>query len=178
MKKRKKKSNRSSKSNLVTKTYLDLQLAKQAKEFDKKLEKLSQDFTNKIIGLGGRWGKDAEETFRIAIKEKIEKEFGGKVEKWRYKGKIPEIDLESEEYEVDVVVSNGKVNLMEIKMSVYKAQVMNFERNARAYEIIEGKKADRKIMVTPFADIESIKLAGRFNIELLFPSYTWYTDYK
>ena len=167
----------------------DEKLAKQSKDFDEKLKKLSLEFDEKlnkqtaalikifddrIRGLGGRWGEDAEYAFRKGLKEVVEENFNGKVSKWHYSGKVESISPKSKEYEVDVLITDNKTILLEIKGSVYEAQVERFEENASAYEEVEKKKVDRKIIITPFASARAIELAEKYKIEILSPPVNYY----
>ena len=189
-------------SDIVTKTYLDIQLAKLAKSFDKKLENMSQKFDRKlkkmtkefdkklnettqilttsfedrINGLGGRWGKDNEYALRIGMKSILEEEFNARVRHWHYNKKILAIHPRREEYELDLVITDGKLILIEIKGSVFAEQVEAFADNIAAYEYTHKRKATRRLIITPYADSEAKKLAEKLNIEIMSPPLKYYRE--
>jgi len=156
----------------------DRKLEEQTKAFDAKLEinvkALTKSFEDRFMALGGRWGRDAEFAFREGLKDILSKDFGGKVEHWHYKGKILQVHPKREEYELDLIVSNGKITLIEVKGSVSTSDVEKFDENVSAYEIIENKKADRKVIITPLAFKEVRDLAKKFGIEIISPPIEYY----
>jgi hypothetical protein len=156
----------------------DQKLASIAKDFDEKLTKMWQaqkKYVDTTLGrLGSRWGKDTERAFREGLKTVLEKEFGAKITPWRYPKKIPHIDPLRESYEIDVVISDEKIILLEIKTSVYEEQVEVFVKNVMAYEYIEKKKVHRKLLVTPLAVEEAKELADKYGVELISPPLSYY----
>jgi len=105
-----------------------------------------------IGALGARWGLNTERSFREALAAILEKSFGVKVIN------VNEFDDEGmvfgrpEQVELDVVIHNGTLILIEIKSSVSKADLYVFERKVRFYERRHGRKAQRRIVISPMID--------------------------
>jgi len=105
-----------------------------------------------IGALGARWGLNTERSFREALAAILEQSFGVKVIN------VNEFDDEGtvfgypEQVELDVVIHNGTLILIEIKSSVSKADLYVFERKVRFYERRHGRKAQRRIVISPMID--------------------------
>ena len=142
--------------------------------FDKKLQVQGKAFDDRLMGLGGRWGKDTELALREGMKTILEKDFNAKVKHWYHKGKIVQVHPRKEEYELDLIISDGKLILIEVKGSTYPAQVERFEDNVKAYEFINKAEATRKLVITPYVDPEAKKLAEKLDIEITSPPLEYY----
>jgi len=142
--------------------------------FERKLQVQGKAFDDRLMGLGGRWGKDTELALREGMKTILEKDFNAKVEHWYHKGKIVQVHPRKEEYELDLIISDGKLILIKIKGSTYPAQIERFEDNVKAYEFINKAEATRKLVITPYVDPEARKLAEKLNIEVTSPPLEYY----
>jgi len=96
----------------------------------------------------------------------LERDFGVRVERWR------ELDDEGFVYghpsdaEVNVVVSDGRVLLVEVASHVKHSDISLFKRKAAFYEGRVGVSVDRLVVVTPYADEDAVKLASSLGIEV------------
>ena len=120
----------------------------------------------KIDALGSRWGLISESAFREGLLSIVEDLFNGKVEKWRVLDKEGYVYGHSCEVELDIVISNGKLILGEIKASVNKSEVAAFKRIVQFYEKETNNKPDRILIITPFVDTRALSLAARLGIEI------------
>jgi len=118
------------------------------KQLSEAVAKLERTFG----AVGARWGLSTEHSFREALAAILEKSFGVKVIN------VNEFDAEGtvfgrpEQVELDVVIHNGTLILIEIKSSVSKADLYVFERKVRFYERRHGRKAQRRIVISPMID--------------------------
>jgi len=140
---------------------------------DEEIAKLREDMNRgfmlverHISALGARWGLMAEEAFREGIRGLVERELGFRVERWvRFDGEGFVYGYPSR-VEVDVAVHDGRLILVEVKSHVGVSDVYVFRRVAEFYERVEGKKADRLVMVTPYADEKAIEASLRLGVEV------------
>jgi len=116
--------------------------------------------------LGARWGLMAEEAFREGLKSFLVKELKLSVKRW------VQLDEEGMVYgypsmvEIDLSVSDEKTTLIEISSHVRSSDALLFARKTRFYEKATGRKPDRLIMVTPYAEKEAFEAAKRYGIEI------------
>ncbi|QOJ79258.1 DUF3782 domain-containing protein [Infirmifilum lucidum] len=119
-----------------------------------------------LAALGARWGIMIEGAFREGLKGLLSREFGASVEKWEY------IDREGYVYgreapvEVGIVVSGGKVIVVEISAHVKASDVPIFKRKAELYEKVTGRKVSKLVFVTPFIDDYAKQLCLAYGIEV------------
>jgi len=116
--------------------------------------------------IGARWGLDTERSFREALAGILEKSFGVAVVN------VNEFDEEGtvfghpEQVELDVVIYNGTLILIEIKSSFSKADIYIFERKVRFYERRHGRKAQRRIAISPMIDPRAREAGKQLGMEL------------
>jgi len=120
----------------------------------------------RISALGARWGLQTEEAFREGLKGILEKEFGVKVERWIEKDKEGMVYDHPSDIELDIAVKDGKTILIEVSSHVKASDIPIFRRKAEFYEKITGVRADRLIIVTPYADDKALEMAKEFGIEI------------
>jgi len=88
------------------------------------------------------------------------------VERWTaYDGEGRVFGFPSE-VEVDVAVKDGKVILIEITSHARVLDVYAFRKKADLYAEKEGKRPDRLVIITPYADEDAMKVAERLGIEI------------
>ncbi len=138
------------------------------------LRRLERRFDEKIGALGARWGTMSEATFRNALRNILQENFGVKVERVKYKDESGEVFGRPDFVELDVVIYNGQMLVCEIKASVSRDEVYSFERKVRSYEKRTGRKADRAILISPMIHKRDIELARTLGIEV----YTSAEDVK
>ena len=119
-----------------------------------------------IDALGARWGMLSEQAFREGLKGLIEKEFGLRVEKWVRRDDEGYVFGYPSDVDVDVAVRNGRVILVVVKSHARKGDVYVFKRKAEFYEMTEGRKPARLIIVTPYADEDALEAARNLQVEV------------
>ncbi|MDQ7031804.1 MAG: DUF3782 domain-containing protein [Desulfonauticus sp.] len=123
---------------------------------------------DKIIGaLGARWGLNSEKAFRSVIRDILSELTGMKVERYLAYDETGEVFGHPDQVELDVVIKikNGKLYVIEIKSSVSKADMYIFDRKVRFYEQKEGKKVDKKIVISPMIENKAYEVASKLGIE-------------
>ena len=143
------------------------------KRHDKEISKLREDMVRgfelverHISAFGARWGIMSEEAFREGLKGLLEKEFKLKVERWTgFDGEGLVYGYPSQ-VEVDVAIHNKKIVLVEVKSHIRASDVYTFKRKAELYMKLTGKKPDRLLMVTPYAEDKALEAAKNLNIEI------------
>jgi hypothetical protein len=140
---------------------------------DAELAKLREDMmrgfdamNRRISALGARWGLESEEAFREGLRGILEKELGLKVERWTAFDETGSVFGHPSQVEVDVAVSNGKVMLIEVSSHVKQADVAALVKKAELYERITGRRPDRLIVVTPFAEERAMEAALKLGVEI------------
>ncbi len=130
---------------------------------------LKQYFDTKLGKIGSRWGVDAEHAIREFF-TKMAANWGGTVEKWSRNVRLtgPEGYVYQKTYEIDMVISNGKRFLVEVKAHSDVEDLERFLENVRFYEHTEGKDhAAKKILLTFSVDDRVVELAANVGIEVI-----------
>jgi Uncharacterized conserved protein containing a coiled-coil domain, COG5493 len=140
---------------------------------DREIERLREDMmkgfdamNRRISALGARWGLESEEAFREGLRGILEKELGLKVERWTAFDETGSVFGHPSQVEVDVAVSNGKVMLIEVSSHVKQADVAALVKKAELYERVTGRRPDRLIVVTPFAEERAMEAALKLGVEI------------
>ena len=143
------------------------------KRYDEELARLRADMIEgfnllrrHIDALGARWGLLSEQAFKEGLRSLIEKEFGFKVEKWVRWDSEGYVHGHPSDVDVDIAVHNERIILIEIKSHAGRSDVSTFKRKAEFYERVEGRKPDRLIIVTPYADENALETAKQLQIEV------------
>jgi hypothetical protein len=143
------------------------------KRHDEEIAKLREDMmegfrllSRHVDALGARWGIMSEQAFREGLKGLLEREFGFKVERWVRRDEQGFVYGHPSVIDVDVAVHDGKVILVEVRSHVDEEDVYNFRRRCDFYGVMEGKEPARRIIVTPYADEDAIKIAEQLGIEV------------
>ena len=126
-----------------------------------------------INALGARWGIVAEDVFRQGIVELLA-DAGWKVDREIIFDKDGFVYGYPSEVEIDVVMSNGKVILVELTASLKRGELVQISRKRELYEKLKGKKVSEVIVVTPFIDDKNeervIAIANSLGIKVIKPS--------
>jgi len=140
---------------------------------DEEIAKLREDMNkgfkllgDRISALGARWGMLTEEAFREVLRGVLEEEFRVRVERWIHRDEEGFVYGYPSSIEVDVAVHDGKVILIEISSHIRPSDVSTFKRKAMVYERHTGKKPDKLMMVTPYAEDEARDACAKHGIEL------------
>ncbi|MEM3664792.1 MAG: DUF3782 domain-containing protein [Candidatus Jordarchaeales archaeon] len=130
---------------------------------------LREDFSvmnRKLDALGARWGIMAEECFRESLRGILEKEFGFRVERWIRTDHEGYVFGYKEQVEIDLAISDGKVILVEVTSHAKISDVFLVKRKAEFYSKVEGRKVDRLIIVSPYADDKAKTACITHGVEL------------
>ena len=127
--------------------------------------KFERTFESRLGALGARWGLETEESFRQGMRAILE-DVGFKVERYLVYDHAGKVFGHPDQVELDVVVRDGKLMLIEIKSAAGRADVTIFNRKVEFYEEREGRKAERRILISPFVEEGARKLAMAMNIEI------------
>jgi len=120
----------------------------------------------RLDALGARWGVMSEAAFREGLRGVVEEELGLKVERWTTYDEEGKVFGFSSEVEVDVAVKDGKVILIEITSHARASDVVLFKRKAELYAEKEGRRPDRLVIITPYAEEDAKKVAERLGVEI------------
>jgi len=123
-----------------------------------------------VGGLGARWGMMSERACRNALAGILEKSFGVRVLNITEYDSSGEVFGYPDQIELDVIIKNGLLIICELKSSMDKSAMYAFERKARFYEKLQGRKADRLIVVSPMIDPLAKEVGARLNIEMFTDS--------
>lgn len=164
----------------------DEKLDTQARRFDEKLDDLAQQFDEKLdncIGklerfidaklgyIGSRWGEDVEAMFLSFAQETIA-QWGGTAQKWRRKTRLTDEHghVFESRYEIDIVVTNGKTMLVEVKSKCDLDDVERFLENVAYYLLTQDQKTVETAILTFFITTPARELAEKEGIRLIMPS--------
>ncbi len=141
-------------------------------EVQKEIKRLHRMYDVGVGALGARWGMQAEETFRNAVKGILEESFPVKVERYLAKDEEGKVFGRPDQVELDLIIRDGEVIAGEIKSSMSKADVYLFDRKVKFFEEKEGKKVKRKLIISPMVEREARKVAEELGIEVYtYPDY-------
>jgi hypothetical protein len=153
---------------------------KQFEEIEKRFERLEQrldqkiaedriqmsKFDQRLMAMGARWGIDSEAAFRNGLAAILTE--------------IPELEVihvderdtegtvfgHPEEIELDIIVKNGLLIIVELKSATDKSDVYIFEKKARFYEQKQGRKASRRMIISPIVKESAKPVAQNLGIEI------------
>nr|BAL58204.1 hypothetical conserved protein [uncultured prokaryote] len=136
------------------------------KDFMSMVESLSRKIESTVGAIGSRWGVGAENAIREGLRE-IVGEIGLRIEKWRRMDSECRVFLYPREAEIDILIKDGKIYAIEVKSSLTHAEVENFERSVRYYEMVEGKRVDKKIILAVYVYRGAAEYASHFGIKII-----------
>lgn len=129
------------------------------------IRQLNRKHDSTIGALGARWGLQAEETFRSALRGILQDSFGVQViniNEWDSTG---EVFGRPDQVELDLIVFNGAL-MCEIKSSMSKGDMILFDRKTRWYAKQHARPADRRIVISPMVAPRAAKVARELGIEI------------
>lgn len=127
---------------------------------------LARRHESTIGALGARWGLNAEESFRNALKGILGESFGVEVVTVTERDDEGEVFGRPDQVELDLIIKDGTLLLCEIKSSMSKADMYVFERKVRFYERRHNRKAARMIVISPMVDKRGRAVAEKLGIEV------------
>ena len=146
----------------------DEEFAKVWAEISKLREDLNRGFaalSRRLDALGARWGIMAENAFREGLRALLE-DLGIRVERWSALDEEGRVYGYESVVELDVAVRDGELILVEITSHVKASDVAEFRRKADFYAEKTGRKPDKLLIVSPYADEEALKAAKRLGVEI------------
>ena len=131
-----------------------------------RLDAFSRKFDSSIGAIGSRWGFQAEESFRSALKSILEQSFGVQVLNITEFDDTGEVFGRPDQVELDVIIKNGLLIICEIKSSMSRADVYVFGRKVKFYERLHQCAATRRIVITPMIRDDARRVAAQLDIEV------------
>ena len=126
-----------------------------------------------ISALGTRWGIQAEDVFRKGMMELLSST-NWKVDREIIFDKEGVVFGYPSEVEIDVVISDGKVILVELTASLKRSDLVPFSKKKELYEKEKGRKVSEVVVITPFIDDKNeeriIAIAKSLGIRIIKPS--------
>jgi hypothetical protein len=119
-----------------------------------------------ISALGAKWGMMAEGAFREGLRGLLERELGLRVERWIGFDEEGLVHGYPKEVEVDVAVKDEKIILIEVSSHARGSDVSGLKRKAGLYQRRTGRKPDRLVIVTPYADSRALEASKRLEVEI------------
>ncbi len=120
----------------------------------------------KIGGLCARWGIGSESAFRSALAGVLTKSFDVEVLNVNEYDDEGEVFGRPDQVELDIIIRNGSLLIFELKSSADRAHLHIFSRKIAFYEKRHQRKADRKILISPFIHPRAAELAPELGIEI------------
>jgi hypothetical protein len=126
---------------------------------------LAKKYDRGIGALGARWGLQSEAAFRNALAGILEESFKVQVLHINEYDDQGIVFGQPDQVELDIIIQNDVLILCEIKSSIDKAGMYTFERKVRFYEQKHGRKATRRLIISPMIDAKAQKVAEKLGIE-------------
>ncbi|OQY27704.1 MAG: hypothetical protein B6244_09890 [Candidatus Cloacimonetes bacterium 4572_55] len=130
------------------------------------LRKDMRRLENAIGGLGARWGIQSEASFRNGLRAILAESFDVVVINVNEFDHTGVVFGRPDQIELDIIIKNSIMIICEIKSSVSKGEVYQFERKARFYEEFSNRKAQRLIIISPMFDKKAKPIAQKLGIEV------------
>ncbi|WP_459875604.1 PD-(D/E)XK nuclease family protein [Desulfothermus naphthae] len=131
----------------------------------KEIHRVDKRIDRTIGALGARWGINSEKVFREAIEAALSELTDLKVENYLSYDEKGEVFGHPDQIELDVIIKNGEVWVIEIKSSMSKADMYIFDRKVKFFEKKEGKRVNRKLVISPMIEPKAYEVAKKLGIE-------------
>lgn len=131
-----------------------------------RLDAFTRKYESNIGAIGSRWGFQAEEAFRSALKSILEESFGVEVLNITEFDDTGEVFGRPDQVELDVIIKNGVLIICEIKSSMSRGDVYIFDRKVAFYERLHQCQATRRIIITPMMRDDARRVAAKLDIEV------------
>jgi len=143
--------------------------AEQARRWEENqavIKNLMRRIDSGIGALGARWGIQAESSFRNGLKAILEESFGVEVINVTEYDAKGEVFGQPDQVELDVIIKDGQLILCEIKSSMSRSDMYTFDKKVRFYERLQGRTADRRLVISPMVEERAKQVAQRLGIEV------------
>ena len=131
-----------------------------------RLEAFTSKYQSDIGAIGSRWGFQAEESFRSALKSILERSFAVEVLNITEFDDTGEVFGQPDQVELDVIIKNGLLIICEIKSSMSRGDVYIFNRKVKFYERLHQCAATRRLIITPMMRDDARGVAAKLGIEV------------
>ncbi len=131
----------------------------------KEIHRVNKRIDRTIGALGARWGVNSEKAFREAIEAILTELTNLKVENYLSYDEKGEVFGHPDQIELDVIIKNDEVWVIEIKSSMSKADMYVFDRKVKFFQKQQGKKVNRKLVISPMIEPKAYKVAKKLGIE-------------
>ncbi len=135
-------------------------------ENQEQIRRLTQRIDTGITAIGARWGIFAESAFRNGIQAILEESFGVRVFRYQAYDHTGEVFGHPDQVELDLIVQDSTLIICEIKSSMSRSDMYTFDRKVHFYERQEGRRADRKIVISPMVEERALRVARQLGIEV------------
>ncbi|MDI6814326.1 MAG: DUF3782 domain-containing protein [Desulfitobacteriaceae bacterium] len=125
---------------------------------------LSRKIDRSIGALGARWGMMSENAYRKGLETILTQNFGVEVHRVEEFDKSGKVFGHPDQVELDVIIHDGVLILCEIKSSMSRADMYSFERKARFYEELHGRRANQLLVISPMVDKTAKQVAEKLGI--------------
>lgn len=139
---------------------------KEHQEFRESFRHLLQRIDTGISAIGARWGIFAESAFREGIRAILEESFGVQVLRYQGYDETGDVFGHPDQVELDLIIRDSTLIVCEIKSSMSRSDMYTFDRKVRFYERQEGRRADRKMVISPMVEEKAVQIAQRLGIEV------------
>ena len=127
---------------------------------------LARKHDSTLGALGARWGLNAEESFRQALKSILGESFGVQVLNITEFDETGEVFGEPDQVELDIIIKNGLLIICEIKASMSRGDVSVFSRKCKFYERLHRCTADRRLIISPMVRDDARRIAAKLGLEV------------
>jgi len=139
---------------------------KEHQEFRETFRHLLQRIDTGISAIGARWGIFAESAFRNGIQAILEESFGVQVLHYQGYDETGDVFGHPDQVELDLIIRDSTLIVCEIKSSMSRSDMYTFDRKVRFYERREGRRADRKMVLSPMVEEKALQIAQKLGIEV------------
>jgi len=139
---------------------------KEHQEFREAFRHLLQRIDTGISAIGARWGIFAESAFRNGIQAILEESFGVQVLHYQGYDETGDVFGHPDQVELDLIIRDSTLIVCEIKSSMSRSDMYTFDRKVRFYERREGRRADRKMVISPMVEEKALQIAQKLGIEV------------
>ncbi len=132
---------------------------------ERRVERSEETLKTGFGAIGARWGTNSEASFRNGLKAILEGSFGIEVINFSAFDQEGIVFNRPDQVEIDVIIKNGTVILLELKSSISKSEMSEFDRKVAYYEKYQ-RKVDRKMVISPMVHPKALSLADELGIEV------------
>ncbi|MCX7691577.1 DUF3782 domain-containing protein [Thermoflexus sp.] len=130
-----------------------------------RLTRMEERLIRRLNAFGARWGSRSERAWREGMRAVLEAA-GFEVERWVAFDAQGEVFDYPSDVELDVVIQDGRTLIVELRTSVSRDALPTMERKVKFYERQTGRKAHRRILMTPWYEPGVEEMARQLGWEI------------